>query len=519
MNRSTGSIEKLPPEILAMIFQAYIDLDDSPWRLVCVCVKWARVALKLTALWRYIYLADQIVYPHPQSKVSSVLPSFSVPGFGRVLSIRGRRQICMTMRELEEAFLRAGMTLVDLELSLEGEPTSAPGPPIQDILCHIFSQSKLASRISRLELSQTSEEAPTFQSVSLPRLREFKWTSYGTYLEWAPFVGQLLSQCRDLHSLHLLDEAVLRLQHLDMWSNVQLLVVEENDDWPTTWGGLNTVLTRCSSLEGLRVKSSDAWPDEATPPITCPRLCTLELSHESKHLGRIRAPILISLEIDVEENVYRMPAPYSPSWETDLQWNGEADDTGLEFPLLERLAVRSEYPGWIFRLKLPNLKSLDFYLQSTAYHLTARVSNKSTEFGDIFRADWFPTVHTVKFSAVGYCPLFVAALRSVPNAEQITLIPERRYDPALSRMRAVAKEPRFPDFGSSFPRRLFARDPDFLCPKASHIQIGKKWYELEADSDLGSSLQELVEVRKKHGVPLQSLRVYLQGHESFLEYV
>ncbi|KAG8828112.1 hypothetical protein FRC19_009196 [Serendipita sp. 401] len=104
---SNVPIERLPPELLAGIFQAYVHLDFSPFNLALVCHDWMSIALQTRPLWRYILVAD-ITWDFRN------MIRFSTPGTNDNFNMIGNKQVCATREELDNAIGRAGSVLLDV---------------------------------------------------------------------------------------------------------------------------------------------------------------------------------------------------------------------------------------------------------------------------------------------------------------------------------------------------------------------------------------------------------------------
>ncbi|KAG8774929.1 hypothetical protein FRB91_001823 [Serendipita sp. 411] len=483
---SVGPICSLPPEILVEIFQACSDLDDSPWRLACVCVRWREIAIQTPSLWRYICL----FYGDIRSIWS--VKQWSIPGVSGTFLTAGRKQVYATVKGLDQAILRSGSTPLDIDLSFtqRGDVESAAHQLLaQNLLLRIFAQKDTYSRISRLTITQLSSDPPAIPIPNpLPNLKAFEWIELGSGC--TPFIRQLISGCGKLSSIDVSFGVLFAVQDFEIWRHVKCFYVKDSseDSFPSEAMALNTVIPECLSLEEFKVMGFEAWPGKTTPPITCRHLHTLELYCEAKYLQRIDAPLLGYLEL------------YEP-WSISPR---ESKDICMEFPELATLIVRTNDSGWIFRSKLPKLKSLTVTLGSGAV-LVSRVETKVTTWEDIFPPSVFPTVESAIFQAVGHDNLFIAALQSVPNAESITVIPDAVPDPG---------------FGSQLVQRLSSTSPTSICGKASRIQFGNRWCNFGVQRASREPLfRGLVAVRQGWITPLQSLQVYWTEDRGPTEYL
>ncbi|KAG8833430.1 hypothetical protein FRC17_010692, partial [Serendipita sp. 399] len=51
-------VARLPVEILANIFEAYVELKETPWKLALVSSRWRTIALSAPSLWKYILVTN-----------------------------------------------------------------------------------------------------------------------------------------------------------------------------------------------------------------------------------------------------------------------------------------------------------------------------------------------------------------------------------------------------------------------------------------------------------------------------
>ncbi|KAG8832592.1 hypothetical protein FRC17_001052 [Serendipita sp. 399] len=127
-----------------------------------------------------------------------------------------------------------------------------------------------------------------------------------------------------------------------------------------------------------------------------------------------------------------------------------------------------------------------------------------TQYTDYFPVNALPTVQDAQFIGHGSGDFFFAAVRSVPNANRITIVQESSIGPA---------------FWRNFVQTMDPQHSEVICPKASVIQLGRQNHGVKATKlYLEPSLRELVATRQNHNAPLHSLKVYWIGEKEYVQY-
>ncbi|KAG8832593.1 hypothetical protein FRC17_001053 [Serendipita sp. 399] len=385
MHSPAGSIHRVPPEVWMEIFQIYVESGDTPCRLACVCVAWAKIAFRTTCLWRHIYITDEPV------EAISYLSSWSIPGLDEAILALGRTQVCKTKIQLEQSIERAGSTPLDVEIrSIDGNDLDQ-----RDVLFHVFGQNDISSRISRFAIVQLPYDATTITPPSiLPNLEQFVWQE--PFNEWVPLMGRLLAQSPKLLSIEVSISVLSSLNNFDIWGNIRSLTVNHSYTVTVNLGieTLDIVIPRCRSLESFKVDAYEVWPEESTSPTTCRRLLSLTLYCDIEHLHLIQAATLTWLDItEPEKDGYSEPCI----------------NNDMRFPRLETLLVESMDPSWIYELELPRLRSLSINFIRNNY-LNKQIYQGVTQYTDYFPANALPTVQDAQFIGHGSGDFFFAAV-------------------------------------------------------------------------------------------------------------
>ncbi|KAG8855820.1 hypothetical protein FRC20_000681 [Serendipita sp. 405] len=476
-------IDLLPPELLAAIFQEYVELGRSPWNLACVCVKWREVALRIAVLWKHLLVIDN-------RRMVRRFASQQVPGYRNRL-IFGRFQICMTAEQVDDAVSRTGSVLLDVKIALsqQKDPDVLPANNSLDLLLKVFGTNGIHRRIGSISIYGLPSTVPSFPQpliASFPYLNSFTCTTGST--EWFPLIGQMLSPSRGLTYLRLNARFLDVVKHSEFWGTLQDLHVGESAlaDPHVCEIAANTALSRCQRLESLHIGTATRWPNANSPTVSHNKLLNAQLHCHPRYLGQLRAPLLKILDI------------------TEFQQSTECTSVDTSgFPAVEKLTAWTSDPRWIYGSKFSNLISLS--ITSPYHRIVADTHWGGVPPNEVFVPNAFPLVEEVKFHVASTDITFIAALESVPNAQKITIVPGVLPNPT---------------FGQDLLPRLSGPEPFVLCPKAQRIQIGIRLECLDASKDILEPLvQTVVDDRQRGGSPLESFIIYWPRPILMKEYV
>ncbi|KAG8770455.1 hypothetical protein FRC20_004018, partial [Serendipita sp. 405] len=143
-------IESLPPELLAYIFQSYVDLNCNLVSLALVCHKWRSTALQTRALWRFILVVDVVWDPRQQ------IINASIPGVDGRFNMLGRKQVCASQEQLINAIERAGSAALDVTVDFTGAITrTRPSMNVHAIqMClSVFGDQGIIAKTAKLSIS------------------------------------------------------------------------------------------------------------------------------------------------------------------------------------------------------------------------------------------------------------------------------------------------------------------------------------------------------------------------------
>ncbi|KAG8801704.1 hypothetical protein FRC17_006577, partial [Serendipita sp. 399] len=283
------------------------------------------------------------------------------------------------------------------------------------------------------------------------------------------------------------------LKDFHIWDNIEHLHVEEHAlmDTYTCQLAVNAVLPKCHRLRRLLVGLSIVWPNEGSEPASFEHLQFVRLYCEPKHLRRLRAPVLTSMQLCE----WPRPNEINSSVFTSVDCSG--------FPALKKLTLRSNDPRWVYRSKLTQLVSLS--IDTPVLRAAEGGSWGGIPSKEIFLPDVLLLVEEAVFETFSGELAFITALESVPNARKVTIVPGISLSPT---------------FGQELIPRLFAPEPLTLCPKAEYIQIGRYTLAIETPKDIIEDLvQELINIRQQRGAPLKSFVIHWGRPHLKREYV
>jgi hypothetical protein len=112
---SLNPIRRLPPELLARIFDIYFENENKPYKLMCVCGHWRSTLLDMPWLWTMVacktYTKDELEYIDPR------WPDY--PAY----------RLCKTEDRLESILIRCKGAPIDLVVDLTPANDDAATPP------------------------------------------------------------------------------------------------------------------------------------------------------------------------------------------------------------------------------------------------------------------------------------------------------------------------------------------------------------------------------------------------------
>ncbi|KAG8828113.1 hypothetical protein FRC19_009197 [Serendipita sp. 401] len=461
--------KRLPRELLAYILQAYVDLDLSPFVLALVCHEWRSITLQTRTLWRYILVVDTV-----RGLRRTIY--LSIPEFNDKLSMIGKRQVCSTRDQLDNAIARAGSVALDITVQFTNDIEVSPSAHAMKMCLSVFGDQGIIARAATLSIAQLPNlpnSHPTWIKLCVPSrlaLKTFSCTHIGWM--WVPFIRRMLSSSHELTSVELPLSLQDELRESRIWDSLRHFYLTQEQFGEISLSpksSINIILSKCRSIENI-VLSPTPWPSANTTPSNYARLRYAVLHSEIRFLARLHAPWLTFLSL------YDMTVGGSQLTES----------IRLELPSLKTLLADTPDPGWIYKSQFPRLASLTITLtRLSTYPSILR-----------FIPSGLPGVLDVTIKGFDVHPVISLVLQSVPNAQTIKIIPCNRNEGLL------------PILGLEL-KLFFAPESSILAPKAQSIQLGN------AQAKIGYPRRAIepliIETRKRRGPFLQSLTVHWEG--------
>jgi hypothetical protein len=332
----------LPPELLADIFEWYIEMDGSPWRLVDVCRHWNEIAFSTGRLWRSITIIQDGA-EHQQ----------------RTYDSDSATQICLHPTDVQVALDRAASSPLNLTVTFSSSYSSldfAKQIMKSDANTYVL----LASIISRcenlyLKTSATGRGADLFDYVELadiPALDRLRVLTIGPNWRNRIILNNILDALqgasRGLDELRLQSPAIYpdlsqypyaarQIRHLVLLDTSPSAVELENLLCPLQ----NVVDMRSTADWSNRLRLDPSSSIDAAQLLPSMTECKLYHTVLDGWGGR-QYPSLQNLQI---ENCRIIDEPYS-----------------IDLPALKTLVLQQEYWAKTFRALLcPRLDTLTLY--------------------------------------------------------------------------------------------------------------------------------------------------------------
>jgi hypothetical protein len=364
----SGSIQKLPNELLSDTFRYYVDLGDSPWRLTFVCKRWRDVALTTPSLWTSITIT-----------IGRRSGDIRWDYFGTTKYSHGSSSLCHNIEEMEDAMCRAGVLPLQVHIVSYEDFLH----PISPLMSELFG-SPSVDQIEELYIDICEPDDTNPNPIFHP-----------------------LSDLKVLQVINIpADWADLLFKAIYTSSATSLLFL--GVDPSTTYSLLEENISMFTRLERLQ-RCPWYWPNQITQSITIPQLIELEISCQYQYLDRLQLPRLQTLEICT------VPLTRSPS--------DNDKDCRPNFPHLVELRATTPHTKWLEYLIIPKLQILSIV---GVVYTDARYPQMH-----LLPPNLFPTVKHFIFMTSKDHPrdgdgdardsFFISALQSVPNAISVRI--------------------------------------------------------------------------------------------------
>ena len=560
--RRASAFAKLPPEMLGYIFEQCVEGDQgekggeglgiSPWILASVCKLWYGVAMGMGSLWRKILVTDSLSYYWALERNSKLGPRHAVERTHTTEHTHSAMQVCVNKGQIEKAFRRAGVALLDITLGFKGGPQMNANRGFYEQLYSIVFNPSLGPRISHLtvecsahcasystlhsvftyissywfrsvlpnlvslqihsitplsmlgpnaepSLSLILEGAKRLRDIGLPRLYDpYRIPDGLQYNTWKPSNYQsTIFNLRELrvYQAHQLDQMLFGPVGIESLIIVSAALIEE---------------TPADRICELR---TDPWPTIETPEITFERLTRLHLIlGDISLLSRLTLPLLEELRLTPPSRVYDTRGQANELTSTLAHPNFT-----LELPSLHTLRVVS--------LNLSSLTSIDMSRLEHLYLTSIRTSQTKTDAdfaalvsGTEGASALLRSVRTIYINALLSEKSILSVLKACPVVQTVLLVPGKVGNgliPALN----VGK----------IKHRLHSTVP-ILCPELEVLELDchsfRRWDKATkrdirvgtvVSSDLGRALDKMVKSRFGRWVERCTL-VHLDGRREEFGY-
>ncbi|PVF95733.1 hypothetical protein CPB86DRAFT_562672 [Serendipita vermifera] len=376
-------IERLPVELLGVIFQSYVDLNLSVWNLTDVCRTWNQVAFSIPTLWNHLLIL-------PAKKVFTDVSS--PYNRGDECYFRGRQHICFNDNHLYRCLARCATAPLDIQIELSAEPEEMIASFVRCLKALMVPS--ITVRMKELSIYWTSGQVmdafpECFEHARLQNLESLK-TDSPLPPRWANDLFSAMS--KPTSRLEATNSSSPSNLFEEPWMNLKLLDINSSPQEFNNIAHKIRYVTKITSIP-------QDWPNRQTPRLTFLNLTVLRISTNPFHFRRIQWPRVQELTV----------------------W-GKADEPEensipefASFPKLVELRVISEhFELWLSNLSAPNLETL--YLNPKSQNLIV--------WPDFFKSTsvhTFTKIHTLSLSNLYESNVGVVILESLPGIKKLVI--------------------------------------------------------------------------------------------------
>ncbi|PVF95729.1 hypothetical protein CPB86DRAFT_799464 [Serendipita vermifera] len=348
LRSSKSPMSRAPDEVFSLIFQEFVAMDELPWYLTRISIRWRKVAITTPSLWGYIQLADS----------SHGLSFTSFNDRGTLRSFHGKTSLCFTVDALRLVLRYSGTTA--LHVTVTGICNN--GTLIDSLIAtlKVVAKPKVIKRVESLMIDvryNEDEDGPRphfvpegFLLAPLPNLQRLR-VSNGMSQQWKDELFESISLfTRNLRDLSVsTDLTTIKTLSDEAWGNIRVL----NIDVTTNLDNYLQKLTNLEELNGIILN----WPGGDTPRCSYPNLRHLNAFAHPKGFRRVQFPNLERLIV------------------TDSSEEDEIIDNSTlefaEFPALTKLSLYdSNNPAkWFSNTSMPLLTDLRIHISARSFEL------------------------------------------------------------------------------------------------------------------------------------------------------
>ncbi|PVF95725.1 hypothetical protein CPB86DRAFT_787735 [Serendipita vermifera] len=452
-------MEKVPNEVLGMIFHEYTNADLPVWDLVCVSKRWRQVAFRTPSLWNRLLIAPSF---HEQRRVWCQQDNM----FNSYL---GNRHVCLDEMDLDRFTGRCKGTLLDVRI-YSGMLDWAYMSAIECL--KRLMQPSVVERIEVLNVDVYTEYfmaiwPECFRQAALRNLRILK-------------IPQKLSPQWHTDLLASISASTTNLQVLSMrsgplsfsdriWRGIKILDLEGIPKVE-----MDQVLDKIDALEELKNVPS-GWPSTQTPEGALRKPRTISLQIDTFAFRRLHLPSLQNLTIYYSQITGE---------------NTEREDTNqlpevIHLPQLESITLHSSLLApWLTNILVPELGTLRLIISGSSLNVQHL---GSTSIGT------FKNLRHLYIQTNDHETVFVPLLGLVPSVVSFTAVAAYWTE----------------RFGLSLMSSLTNYEGKFVYgPNIKDLTLGKWNFRVETSkSSLVPVIQQLLAIRKKHNAEFQKVEV------------
>jgi hypothetical protein len=325
-----SSVERVPFEILALIFEEYVGMNFSAWNLTKVCRAWKRAALWTPALWGVLVIT--------QDRDNWFTGQCSIDDDGNKNFNIGKRNVCLKEEQLQRCLRRCAGAPLDVLIRCITDDRELTNELVKCLKALMIPSN--TARIIRLELylpfqSVARAWPECFQDARLhnietlsmdPRISS-RWTE-GLFNAMSKTTSPGQDDLESISPSTLPEEP---------WVNLRNFSISAN---PQEFNQIARRITQVTTIGHLPF----GWPNRETPKVTFSHLVETNISANPFDFRRIHLPFLKKLVV----------------WDgTARVFDEAAVPESCNLPKLIRFHIISQYlRQWFSNISIPNLEVL-----------------------------------------------------------------------------------------------------------------------------------------------------------------
>lgn len=456
-------IGNLPIEMLSQIFEEYVGMDQSPCVLMLVSKQWNSLALVNPRLWTHIEIFSKSTHClYRGGEYSTSDPT-------KIISTRGRFQLCETKDEVQAAFTRAGSLNMHLVYAHR-----YCGERIAGIL-NLALSSPLSSRIRSLELANISGSTHrTAEPVNMGTFPQLQHIFIREGDHWSgQFLHDILSASPTLQSLSIASNLNDDSNLFPLWNRLRILNISPHFIPPNIF---DSIINRCSHLVEFSTYGYE-WPNSQS------NIGPKALSGVEKATLACGLPLL---------SKFQFRCLRSLNLRDTYHWAAIGGEV-VRLDTVTSLAINLRHSSEGLRhLDIPNLEKLEVIRQGFR-----------TDTGpDAFSSIRFPALVDLSVTADWQEQTFIDGLDGNPNIRNIEFILTRSFR---------ARDRPEPNWDHLF-EKLAGKGGHLVCAKLESLVLGSVFYPAKMrKSTLDRLVRHLNDYRTEESLERIRIELYNQG--------